>query len=294
MATNKNSYIICNTIESFLKIKSNNTAIREIVKSAEKEMEKTGREWVIRYIPLDLIEVDTDYQRVPTPSEILKIFNNYDAAKVEVKLCSARKDKDGIWHIYLIDGFHTLTVEKMKGHDALCVKFFCGLTKEREADIFSTQNEGKTNLRGKERYKAELVAKKPVAIIIDTLLKKYGLTVKQNKTSVINRQRNINSIEELYRIVKRYGADGLDYVFDMIESANWTDSEMAYKQRTLGGIAGTYEICKNNPEKKAHLLYAMKNDSCEEFIKMAEADGEGDHYADRVKNYCIAIANSCV
>ena len=58
MATNKNSYIICNTIESCLKIKSNNTAIREIVKSAEKEMEKTNRPWVIRYIPVDLIEID--------------------------------------------------------------------------------------------------------------------------------------------------------------------------------------------------------------------------------------------
>ena len=110
MTTNKKTYAVCNAIESGLKIKSNNTAIREIVKSAEKEMEKTGRSWVVRYIPLDLIEVDTDYQRIPTASEILKIFNNYDAAKVEVKLCSARKDKNGIWHIYLIDGFHTLTV----------------------------------------------------------------------------------------------------------------------------------------------------------------------------------------
>lgn len=302
MTTNKtnktNKTIINDTISSALKIKMENTAIRSIVASAEEEMERTGRSWVVREIPISLIDIDTEYQRIPRNCEIVSINDEYDPDRVDIKLCSARKDENGIWHIYLIDGFHTLTVELMRGHQNIYVKLFVGLTQKREAQLFARQKDGVTNIRGFERYRADLVAGEDVAITIKEVLDKYGLTVKNNTSTAINRYKNINSIEELYRIVKRYkdeGKEALDYVFYMIEEAGWgngsKENKMAYTQRILGGIAGTYEICKD-PVKKNLLLNNIAHQTCEKFLAEAYGANRGDHYSDKVKNYCIDIANS--
>ena len=252
MKTNKNDKaIIETTIKSALRVKTENTAIRGIVADAEKEMERTGRHWVVREIPINLIEVDTEYQRVPKNYEVVSINDEYDPDRVDVKVCSARKDENGIWHIYLIDGFHTLTVEIMRGQQNIYVKLFVGLTQRREAQLFARQKDGVTNLRGNERYRADLVAGDEPAITIKAVLDKYGLTVKNNTSTVINRYKNINSIEELYRIVKRYKSEGgkaLDYVLEMIEKAGWSngskENKMAYTQRILGGLAGTMKFAR--------------------------------------------------
>ena len=263
-------------------------------------MERTGRHWVVREIPINLIEVDTEYQRVPRNYEVVSINDEYDPDRVDVKVCSARKDENGVWHLYLIDGFHTLAVEIMRGQQNIYVKLFVGLTQRREAQLFARQKDGVTNIRGNERYRADLVAGDEPAITIKAVLDKYGLTVKNNTSTVINRYKNINSIEELYRIVKRYkneGGKALDYVLEMIEKAGWSngskENKMAYTQRILGGLAGTYEICKD-PIKKNLLLTYISHKTCEEFLAEAYGANKGDHYSDKVKNYCIDIANSCV
>lgn len=297
---NTNKTIIEATIKSALRVKTENTAIRGIVADAEKEMERTGRHWVVREIPINLIEVDTEYQRVPRNYEVVSINDEYDPDRVDVKVCSARKDENGVWHLYLIDGFHTLAVEIMRGQQNIYVKLFVGLTQQREAQLFARQKDGVTNIRGYERYRADLVAGDEPAITIKAVLDKYGLTVKNNTSTVINRYKNINSIEELYRIVKRYkneGKEALDYVLEMIEKAGWSngskENKMAYTQRILGGLAGTYEICKD-PIKKNLLLTYISHKTCEEFLAEAYGANKGDHYSDKVKNYCIDIANSCV
>lgn len=299
MKKNAMNEVIVHTIESCKAIKIANTAIKSILMSAEEEMERTGKAFVVRDLPISLIEVDMDYQREPKPSEIMNILMNYKPTRVDIKLASIRKDENGNYHIYLIDGFHTIVVEKLKGKTSICCKVIINHTKKMESDLFGSQNEGKTNIRGKERYRSDLVAGKEIAVAIDTLTRKYGLTVKiddANKTSTITRTRNINSIEELYRIVRRNGADGLEYVFKMIEEAGWSDNKMAYTQRVLGGIAGTYNICKDNEDKREILLTCLKRDgsekACEDFITEAIHKGTGDHYSDKIKNYCIHVANS--
>ena len=71
------------------------------------------------------------------------------------------------------------------------------------------------------------------------------------------------------------------------------ENKMAYSKRILGGLAGTYEICKD-PIKKNLLLTYISHKTCEEFLAEAYGANRGDHYSDKVKNYCIDIANSCV
>ena len=167
-------------------------------------------------------------------------------------------------------------------------KIYIDLTQKQEADIFSTQNEGHTNIRGYERYKAEIVAEKPCALAIQRQLKLFGLTTKNDITSQTNRIRNVNAIEELYRIYKKNGEEAINYTFQLIHDAGWEDSTWAYKQRTLGGIACTFEKGQN-ANARARLLCAMSSVDCKQFLDDALSLGKGDHHSDKVRSYCLSF-----
>ena len=47
-----------------------------------------------------------------------------------------------------------------------------------------------------------------------------------------------------------------------------------------------------NLNARARLLCAMSASTCEEFLALATSEkggGAGDHYADKVKNYCLDL-----
>lgn len=277
----------------------NQTYLKNLYNSIVRETEKINgtRNWAVRDIALSIPGIDTDYQRIPTNSEIAKIYNNFDMNKVDIKLVSIRKDENGKYHLYVIDGYHTLVVLRMMAEKypemkiSFTAKAYINLTKEQEADIFSSQNENNTNIRGYERYKSELVAKKPCAMAIQHQLSKFGLTTKVDIGSQTNRVHNVNAIEELYRIFRRYGEAGLNYTFQLIEDAGWRDSTWAYKQRTLGGLSCTFNKGQE-ANARARLLCAMSAVDCKEFLAMATSEiggGAGDHYSDKVKNYCLDL-----
>lgn len=277
----------------------NQAYLKSVLASIGRKLDKLDykRNWAVREIPLDIPEIDLDYQRVPSDSEIAKIVNNFNMNKVDIKMASIRRDENGKLHLYVVDGYHTLIVLRLlqEKHPEvqfrMAFKTFAGLTKEQEADIFSTQNENHTNIRGYERYKAELTAKRDRALAIQRQLKEFNLTTKVDIGSQPNRVHNVNAIEELYRIFKKNGEEGLHYTFKLIEDAGWRDSTWAYKQRTLGGLSCTFEKGQN-PNARARLLCAMSASTCEEFLALATSEiggGAGDHYADKVKNYCLDL-----
>ena len=274
----------------------NQAYLKSVLASIERELDKLDykRNWAVREIPLDIPEIDLDYQRVPRDSEVAKIINNFDMNKVDIKMASIRRDENGKLHLYVVDGYHTLIVLRLlqEKHPEIqfriALKCFAGLTKKQEANIFSTQNEYHTNIRGYERYKAELVGENPCALAIQRQLKMFGLTTKNDLTSQVNRVRNVNAIEELYRIYKKNGEEAINYTFQLIHDAGWEDSTWAYKQRTLGGISCTFEEGQN-PYARARLLCAMSSVSCEQFLDDALKLGGGDHHSDKVRNYCKSL-----
>ena len=262
--------------------------------SVERETEKRedGRNWAIRDIPLYLPEVDLHYQREPKNYEVAKITNDFNINKVEVKAASIRK-VGNTWHLFLMDGAHTLSAllyMQSKGFPiyAITCKTFINLTLEEEADLFATQNEGRTNLRGYERYKAELCAKKPTAVIINQVTKEFGLTVKTNRNSTINRYNNINAVEELYRIVKRDGENALRFVFAVLQGTGWKD-DMVYTQRMLAGISACYKHCEDTKAFNYFLLNLKQYKSCDEFVRVAQdkiEEHEG-HPAEKIRDYLL-------
>lgn len=263
--------------------------------SIERELDKKddARNWAVREIPLDLLEIDLRYQREPRNSEVAKITNNFDINKVEIKVASIRK-VDGTWHIYLLDGAHTLSsllYKRSQGepYATLTCRTFVGLTLEQEAMLFASQNSCKTNIRGYERYKAELCAKMPTAMIINQVTSEFGLTVKTNHNSTINRSNNINAIEELYRIVKRDGENCLRFTLSVLQRTGWND-DMTYTQRTLAGIAACYHNCEDVKAFNFFVANLKQFKTCAEFVSEAQAEMNKqrkhlNHPAEQIRDY---------
>lgn len=269
-------------------------AIYALKLAVERKIEKRndGRNWSIEEVPLCFPEIDLRYQREPRNEEVAKITNEFNINKVEVKAASIRK-VGGIWHLFLMDGGHTLSAllyMRSKGFPIFSIvcKVFVNLTLEEEAEIFATQNEGKTNLRGYERYKAELCAKMPTATIINKVTKEFGLTVKTNHNSTINRHDNINAVEELYRIVERNGENGLRFVFFALQSTGWTD-DMVYTQRMLAGISACYRYCNDSASFNYFITNLKQFSTCDEFVSFAQdkiKEHEG-HPAEKIRDYLL-------
>ena len=71
-----------------IKIDAENQAyLKSLLASAERELEKANyqRNWVVREVPLDILEIDMDYQREPKDSELAKILLHFEYKRTNHK-----------------------------------------------------------------------------------------------------------------------------------------------------------------------------------------------------------------
>lgn len=233
-------------------------AYEEAAKKEIKELRKAGinRNWVMKMLPLDILEVDMAYQRDHKVKEVNDIVDNFNPNKVDIKKASIR---DG--HIYLVDGYHTFAALKEvtlrgKWHEGMMCQVFVGLTQKEEALLFSTQDENKRRIRGYERYHSDLCAELPVALAIKKVIEEFGATINGNT----NCTRNIKGVEGLYAVYNKHGEDGLRYVFNCIKEAGWLDKgKDVHQQKIYKGLSETYDVCKDDKKIYKRLISLLRD-----------------------------------
>lgn len=79
--------------------RENQAFLKNLYASIQRELEKVNysRNWAVREVPLCVSTKDDKYQREAKPSEVTYLVNHFDMNKVNVKLCSLRKDENGIF-----------------------------------------------------------------------------------------------------------------------------------------------------------------------------------------------------
>lgn len=239
--------------------------VASILEFGRKEMDKTGRNWFIFDLPVDLIKIDDSYQRVVNDKIVRAIMRNYDNNRVDIKLVNYRPSRNG-GEFYILDGQHTLTVEKELGHKTLTCKVFIGLSKKEEAMLFSKQNEFRRSITAFAQFKAECVAKMEPAISIKKLCKNYGIEISQNQGFTTS--NTITSIRKCYEIVKKGGIDCLDFVIQLIIELGWNNYNGGMNEKILS-IYRAYEYCKNNEENYTRLFSSLKQYTPTEFVDTA-------------------------
>lgn len=242
------------------------TDVASILNYGRKEMLKTGKNWFVFDLPVDLIKIDDSYQRVINDKIIRAIMRNYDSNRVDVKLVNYRRSSKEGGEFYILDGQHTLTVEKELGHKTLTCKVFIGLSKKEEAMLFSKQNEFRRSITAFAQYKAEVVAGMEPAISIKSLCDSYNIEVTQNKG--FTSSNTITSIRKCYEIVKKGGINCLDFTLQLIIELGWNNYNGGMNEKILS-LYKAYEFCEGNPNNYTKLFAALRGYNPTEFVDTA-------------------------
>lgn len=235
-----------------------NTVIDSILTYGRNEMQKTGRDWFIYDIPVSLIEIDDSYQRQVNDYIVRSILRNYDNNRVDVKLVNYRPDQNG-GKFWILDGQHTLTVERELGHETLTCKVFIGLDKKEEARLFSKQNEFRRSISAYNQFKAEVVGQMYPACDIKRMCENYHIKIEQAKGFVP--ENTITSVRKLYNIVKRHGLEGLDFTLQTLIELGWNNVPAGMNEKVLC-ISEAFPYCKGNKKNYAKLMAVLSSFEC--------------------------------
>ena len=120
---------------------------------AMKGTKGSGKWSEMRTLPLNLLRIDTNYQRDLNLSRVRYIVNNFDPDLVGIPQVSYR---DGMFFVF--DGQHTIKALGLLKNDPaypIVCKVYYGLTGEEEAGLFHKFNTSRTPINAISIIKAQ-------------------------------------------------------------------------------------------------------------------------------------------
>lgn len=206
---------------------------------------------LIAWIPVELFNIQP-YQR-SKQRHVTRIAENWDDAKCNVLLVSY-DEKNGWFNV--VDGQHRAAAARMRGIEYLVCEIFIGMTISQEASLFVSQNENtkkltpfdtfKTNqfIDGEEETELSQIDKQ-----IAEICKDYDIKVEKS-----NAAGYLKSVPVARSIIKRDGAEGLKFVFEVIKDCHWDDFKTGYSSDLMMALGKIYF---NNKKSNERLTVAM-------------------------------------
>lgn len=198
---------------------------------AMKSMRGSGKWSEMRTLPLNVLKIDTNYQRDLNLSRVRYIVNNFDPDLVGIPQVSYR---DGMFFVF--DGQHTIKalnlVKNNPAYPIVC-KVYYGLSGEEEAGLFHKFNTSKTPINaisiikaqaayGDEKIKSFLQCTKSAGFIIDP-------------TKPRNCRYGIRAVRTALNCFSSLGADNYKFMLDMLKRT-WKGERWSLNQNMLNGM----------------------------------------------------------
>ena len=112
-------------------------------------------------------------------------------------LVTASKRADG--HVYCLDGNHRISAARKAGYDGLmATRLFEGLTLKEEAALFLSLNSSRA-VQAIDRFKVRVTQGEPIAVGINTVLKRYDLHVDWANNQSLGVISAIGALEKVYK-----------------------------------------------------------------------------------------------
>ena len=185
----------------------------------------------IASVPVSLMKLDESYQREIDKSNIQKLVRDWDNDRCDFLLVSFRDDR-----FYVVDGQHRYTAAGYKRVKTLPCIILTGLTRKEEARIFSRQNENVKKLTIYDVFKANIIngdtsiPEIKIDMEINEVCKKHNIKITRSYFNKKN-ERNMKSLSAARKIVKVYGKEALEWIYDTIDRTNWkTCAEVTSRQ----------------------------------------------------------------
>lgn len=173
------------------------------------EMELTERQKAcipvvtFELIPIDQLVSDQDYQRCLSEFHIKKAVEDFDVNQINVVRVSRRNGIN-----YVVDGQHTIEIvaaaSGSRKTPVWCM-IHTELDYKEEAHIFAEQQTHVKPLTPYEKFKGHIEAGDQDQIMIQSIVKSYGLEISGYKVP-----RSVRAISTMEKIYKKYGYQVLD------------------------------------------------------------------------------------
>lgn len=170
----------------------------------------------------DLVAENLPYQRPVEWDRVQEIIDKFDPLKLTLLGVSWR----GIGEQVVVQGQHRWhALMKMFGPDYIVeCRVWLGLSIEEEADLFADEDGTRKRSSPRDRLRANLVAKHPDAIDLQSLIEQRGWRLRGGSSPS---ERTLACVAILRRVQERQGLEVLNEVLAVLEEAGWTDTPPA-------------------------------------------------------------------
>lgn len=185
-------------------------------------------DWPYRFeiVPLDRLSVDATYQR-PLTNFWKQVQEKFNPALVGTLIVSERKDDS----LNVIDGQTRMVAMAALGIEGAPCLIYTGLKRPEEADLFADLQTKRRGMRTYDRFRAQLVAKQPMAVQISKIARDQGFQL-----DVIEESHTMKAIAALERAYKK-APEHLEDVLRIIRATWGTEDRDAKSGLIIGGLS---------------------------------------------------------
>lgn len=214
-------------------------------------------------IPLSLLEVDEEYQRLSTinMSKVKDLASHWDENKCDPILVSPHPETNTF---AVIDGTHRFLVKGIYKEDMIVASIAIGLSedpKERqvqEAELFSEQNTHVDHLTPANKHKAYVKRGIRKYCILDECIKGRKLLISPYELKNLPQAQQDALLSDGYRILSGYsdavaaaalnnGKEILTNILDIIEKSGYNLAPNGYSSKVIRPVKAVLNMHGNDP-----------------------------------------------
>lgn len=212
------------------------------------------------YIPLELLTIDSRYQRgaFTTESKINKLINSWDKNLMNPILVSPHKEKA---LFCIVDGFHRVEAARKMGFDGIEAEVLVDLPDDpeqrliAEAKLFGNQLKAVDKLSPIQSHNANVLAGVQANILLEKIAEKYNVNVKPVNCQA--REKRVNTVTAFATALRvaRKGEQLLDDIFDIICYAGWNMGTEGFTNWVIQALSN---ILSMHPDMREASKTALK------------------------------------
>ena len=180
-------------------------------------------------IPLSCCFIDKRYQGMRAHKRINRLIAHWDVRKLSPIVVVPHPEE---FRFAIADGQGRYTVAPLKGMDRLTATILMDAPDDPndrlrfEAEYFIGQDTEVENVKDYEKHQARVIIGDEPALILEKLMKKYG--VRYVSTKGRRGESILGSYSDTYFIAKIHGEKCLNFIFSIIENAGWNNEPGGY------------------------------------------------------------------
>lgn len=214
-------------------------------------------------IPLSLLEVDEEYQRLSTinMSKIYDLANHWDENKCDPVLVSPHPETCSF---AVIDGTHRFIVKGIRKEEMIVASIATGLSKDpnerqiQEAELFSEQNTHVDKLSPADKHRAYVKRGIKKYCVLNECLNGRNLLISKRELKNLPKEKQDSLIADGYKILTGYsaavsvaamtnGKEVLTNILNIIEKSGWNLAYNGYSSDAIRPMRHVLNMHKNDP-----------------------------------------------